>query len=61
MRRYKILVDEAEELLTIAGAKRVSRQAEPRWPGGATHELGSCRMGENAPQCRMIGSAAVAG
>ena len=44
---YKIMLDEAEELLTVAGAKRITRQAEPRWPGGATHELGTCRMGDN--------------
>lgn len=47
MHLYKMMLDEAEELLTIAGAKHTVRQRDPRWPGGATHELGTCRMGDD--------------
>ena len=47
MKLYKIMLDEAEELLLAAGAQLTSRQQEPRWPGGSTHELGGARMGDN--------------
>jgi len=47
---YKMMLDEAEELLHVAGAKKVIRQAVPRWPGGATHEVGGARMGEDPKQ-----------
>ncbi len=46
MRLYKHMLDACEEMLHAAGAEgRLTRQAEPRWPGGATHELGTARMG----------------
>lgn len=47
MKLYQIMLDECEEMLRAAGAELSSRQKEPRWPGGATHELGGARMGDN--------------
>jgi choline dehydrogenase-like flavoprotein len=47
MKLYRYMLDEAEEMLKAAGAEAVRKQAEPRWPGGATHEVGTARMGSN--------------
>jgi choline dehydrogenase-like flavoprotein len=47
MKLYKHMLDKCEEMLHAAGAKEVTRQGEPRWPGGATHELGTARMGND--------------
>jgi choline dehydrogenase-like flavoprotein len=35
-------------MLRAAGVQSVTKQAEPRWPGGATHEVGAARMGDDA-------------
>jgi choline dehydrogenase-like flavoprotein len=47
MKLYKHMLDKCEEMLRAAGAQSVTRQGEPRWPGGATHELGTARMGND--------------
>jgi choline dehydrogenase-like flavoprotein len=44
---YRYMLDEAEQMLRTAGADTVTRQQEPRWPGGATHEVGTARMGDD--------------
>jgi choline dehydrogenase-like flavoprotein len=44
---YRYMLDEAEEMLRAAGANTVTKQKEPRWPGGATHEVGTARMGND--------------
>jgi len=38
--------DAAEEMLLAAGATDIQRRP-PRWPGGATHEVGTARMGND--------------
>src|SRR5690606_26457242 len=53
LKLYKIMLDECEEMLLAAGAELSSRQKEPRWPGGATHELGGARMG-NDPRTSVV-------
>ena len=54
LKLYETMLDECEELLRVAGAKTTTRQAEPRWPGGATHELGGARMGAD-PRKSVVG------
>jgi choline dehydrogenase-like flavoprotein len=48
LKLYRYMLDEAEAMLRAAGAESVTKQAEPRWPGGATHEVGTARMGNDA-------------
>lgn len=38
----------AEEMLLAAGATDIRKVTTPRWPGGATHEVGTARMGNDA-------------
>ncbi len=45
-RLFKFGGDSAEEMLLAAGATDI-RRSPPRWPGGATHEVGSARMGND--------------
>ncbi|MBI1354102.1 MAG: GMC family oxidoreductase [Acidobacteria bacterium] len=47
MKLYRHMLDQAEEMLHAAGASEVTKQKDPRWPGGATHELGTARMGSD--------------
>ena len=47
LQMFDYMLGRAEELLRAAGAENVSKQAVPRWPGGATHELGTARMGSD--------------
>jgi choline dehydrogenase-like flavoprotein len=47
LKLYRYMLDEAEQMLRTAGAESVSKQREPRWPGGATHEVGTARMGSD--------------
>ena len=47
LKLYRYMLDEAEEMLRAAGAESIVRQQEPRWPGGATHEVGTARMGND--------------
>ena len=44
---YRHMLDSAEEMLDAAGATDIVRQQTPRWPGGATHEVGTARMGND--------------
>ncbi len=44
---YRNMLDHAEEMLHAAGATDIDRQQTPRWPGGATHEVGTARMGSD--------------
>lgn len=53
MKLYETMLDECEELLRAAGGAPSYRQKEPRWPGGATHELGGARMG-NDPKTSVV-------
>jgi choline dehydrogenase-like flavoprotein len=47
LKLYRYMLDEAEQMLRTAGAESVVKQQEPRWPGGATHEVGTARMGND--------------
>ncbi len=47
LKLYRYMLDDAEDLLRAAGAEDVYKQKEPRWPGGATHEVGGARMGND--------------
>ena len=47
MRLFRHSADEGEEMLRAAGAEDIQKITKPRWPGGATHEVGSARMGDN--------------
>src|SRR5690606_17154142 len=47
LKLYRYMLDQCEEMLRAAGADAVAKQKDPRWPGGATHELGTARMGSN--------------
>jgi glucoside 3-dehydrogenase (cytochrome c) catalytic subunit len=47
LKLYRYMLDEAEEMLRAAGADTVVKQKVPRWPGGATHEVGGARMGSD--------------
>jgi choline dehydrogenase-like flavoprotein len=53
MKLYGMMLDECEEMIRAAGGENLTRQAEPRWPGGATHELGGARMG-NDPKTSVV-------
>ncbi len=47
MRLFRHSADEGEEMLLAAGAEDIRKITTPRWPGGATHEVGSARMGHD--------------
>ncbi|MDE0104787.1 MAG: GMC family oxidoreductase [Bryobacterales bacterium] len=47
MRLFRHSADEGEEMLRAAGAEDIQKITKPRWPGGATHEVGSARMGND--------------
>ena len=47
MRLFEYSADAGEEMLLAAGAEDIRKIANPRWPGGATHEVGSARMGSD--------------
>ena len=47
MRLFRHSADEGEEMLRAAGAEDIQKITQPRWPGGATHEVGSARMGND--------------
>ena len=47
MRLFQHSADEGEEMLRAAGAEDIQKITQPRWPGGATHEVGSARMGND--------------
>ncbi len=44
---YRHMLASAEEMLHAAGGSDITRQETPRWPGGATHEVGTARMGDD--------------
>jgi choline dehydrogenase-like flavoprotein len=48
MRLFNYSADAAEEMLLAAGATDIRKITTPRWPGGATHEVGTARMGNDA-------------
>ncbi len=48
MRLFRRSADEGEEMLRAVGAERIRKITQPRWPGGATHEVGSARMGNDS-------------
>jgi choline dehydrogenase-like flavoprotein len=48
LKLYRHMLEEGEQMLRAAGVQSVTKQAEPRWPGGATHEVGAARMGDDA-------------
>ena len=47
MRLFRHSAGEGEEMLLAAGAEDIRKITTPRWPGGATHEVGSARMGHD--------------
>ena len=47
MRLFRHSADAGEEMLLAAGAEDIRKIETPRWPGGATHEVGSARMGSD--------------
>ncbi len=47
MRLFKYSADAGEEMLLAAGAEDIRKITTPRWPGGATHEVGAARMGND--------------
>ena len=47
MRLFRYSADAGEEMLLAAGAEDIRRIEQPRWPGGATHEVGAARMGRD--------------
>ncbi len=47
MRLFRHSADEGEEMLRAAGAEDIRKITTPRWPGGATHEVGAARMGND--------------
>lgn len=47
MRLFDHSADLCEEMLLAVGATDIHRTQDPRWPGGATHEVGSARMGND--------------
>lgn len=53
MKLYRYMLDEAEAMLRTAGAESVTKQRDPRWPGCATHEVGTARMG-NDPKTSVL-------
>ena len=48
MRLFNYSADAGEEMLLAAGAEDIRKIKTPRWPGGATHEVGTARMGNDA-------------
>jgi len=48
MRLFNYSAGAAEEMLLAAGATNIRKITTPRWPGGATHEVGTARMGNDA-------------
>lgn len=47
MRLFNYSADAGEEMLLAAGAEDIRKITTPRWPGGATHEVGTARMGND--------------
>lgn len=47
MRLFDYSADAGEEMLLAAGAEDIRKITTPRWPGGATHEVGTARMGND--------------
>ena len=47
MRLFRHSADAGEEMLLAAGAEDIRKIEQPRWPGGATHEVGATRMGDD--------------
>lgn len=47
MRLFRYSADAGEEMLRAAGAEDIRKISTPRWPGGATHEVGTARMGHD--------------
>ena len=47
MRLFRHSADAGEEMLLAAGAESIRKIETPRWPGGATHEVGTARMGND--------------
>ena len=47
MRLFRHSADAGEEMLRAIGADSIRKITTPRWPGGATHEVGSARMGSD--------------
>ena len=47
MRLFNYSAAAGEEMLLAAGAADIRKIATPRWPGGATHEVGTARMGND--------------
>ena len=47
MRLFNYSADAGEEMLLAIGAEDIRKISTPRWPGGATHEVGSARMGDD--------------
>lgn len=47
MRLFRYSADSGEEMLLAAGAEDIRKITTPRWPGGATHEVGAARMGND--------------
>ena len=47
MRLFRYSADAGEEMLLAAGAEGIRKIETPRWPGGATHEVGTARMGDD--------------
>lgn len=48
MRLFNYSADAGEEMLLAAGAENIRKITTPRWPGGATHEVGTARMGNDS-------------
>ena len=47
MRLFHYSADAGAEMLLAAGAEDIRKITTPRWPGGATHEVGTARMGDD--------------
>ncbi len=47
IRLFRYSADAGEEMLRAAGARDIRKIETPRWPGGATHEVGAARMGND--------------
>lgn len=47
MRLFNYSADAGEEMLRAIGAEHIRKITTPRWPGGATHEVGTARMGND--------------
>ncbi len=53
LRLFRYSADAGEEMLRAVGAEDIRRIPNPRWPGGATHEVGAARMG-NDPRTSVL-------